>query len=54
MATVDGVSAGMFATKSRATLWHSTYVIAENARSSHLLHLGCRSRSNVPISHHAG
>ena len=43
------VSAGTFATKSLAILWHSTYAIAENARSSQPLRLGCPSKSNVPI-----
>ena len=43
------VSAGTFATKSLAILWHSTYAIAENARSSQLLRLACPSKLNVPI-----
>ena len=43
------VSAGTFATKSLAILWHSTYAITENARSSQPLRLGCPSKSNVPI-----
>ena len=43
------VSAGTFATKSLAIFWHSTYAIAENARSSQLLRLACPSKLNVPI-----
>src|SRR5215469_303596 len=43
------VSAGTFATKSLAILWHSTYAIAENARNSQLLRLACPSKLNVPI-----